>query len=103
MYLDAGKAKVETFLLPFIKEALSTLKPGGFHGDCAGTYPCGKVSDEAMRLIQVTEQSFWEGIKYAKPGNVFVGLPHRLDRPVSGVVVFAKTSKALTRLNCRSC
>ena len=37
--------------------------------------------------------------KYAKPGNVFVGLPHRLDRPVSGVVVFAKTSKALERLN----
>ena len=37
--------------------------------------------------------------KYAKPGNVFVGLPHRLDRPVSGVVVLAKTSKALERLN----
>lgn len=37
--------------------------------------------------------------KYAKSGNVFVGLPHRLDRPVSGVVVFAKTSKALERLN----
>lgn len=37
--------------------------------------------------------------KYAKPGNVFVGLPHRLDRPVSGIVVFAKTSKALERLN----
>lgn len=37
--------------------------------------------------------------KYNKPGNVFVGVAHRLDRPVSGVVVFAKTSKALTRLN----
>lgn len=37
--------------------------------------------------------------KYNKPGNVFVGLPHRLDRPVSGIVVFAKTSKALERLN----
>ncbi len=37
--------------------------------------------------------------KYAKPGNVFVGLPHRLDRPVSGIVVLAKTSKALERLN----
>ena len=37
--------------------------------------------------------------KYAKPGNVFIGLPHRLDRPVSGIVVFAKTSKALARLN----
>ena len=37
--------------------------------------------------------------KYAKPGEVFLGVVHRLDRPVSGVVVFAKTSKALSRLN----
>ena len=37
--------------------------------------------------------------KYNKPGNVFVGVTHRLDRPVSGLVVFAKTSKALGRLN----
>ena len=37
--------------------------------------------------------------KYAKPGAVFLGVVHRLDRPVSGVVVFARTSKALTRLN----
>lgn len=37
--------------------------------------------------------------KYNKPGNVFCGVVHRLDRPVSGVVIFAKTSKALTRLN----
>lgn len=37
--------------------------------------------------------------KYAKPGNVFIGVTHRLDRPVSGLVVFAKTSKALERLN----
>lgn len=36
--------------------------------------------------------------KYAKPGNVFLGVAHRLDRPVSGIVVFAKTSKALSRL-----
>jgi len=36
--------------------------------------------------------------KYNKPGNVFVGVVHRLDRPVSGVVMFAKTSKALSRL-----
>lgn len=38
-------------------------------------------------------------IKYKKPGNVFLGLPHRLDRPVSGVVILAKTSKALDRIN----
>lgn len=37
--------------------------------------------------------------KYDKPGNVFLGVTHRLDRPVSGLVVFAKTSKALSRLN----
>lgn len=37
--------------------------------------------------------------KYNKPGNVFLGVAHRLDRPVSGVVVFARTSKALARLN----
>lgn len=37
--------------------------------------------------------------KYHKPGEVFLGLPHRLDRPTSGVVLFARTSKALVRLN----
>ena len=37
--------------------------------------------------------------KYAKPGNVFLGVTHRLDRPVWGLVVFAKTSKSLSRLN----
>jgi 23S rRNA pseudouridine1911/1915/1917 synthase len=37
--------------------------------------------------------------KYHKPGEVFLGVPHRLDRPTSGVVLFARTSKALMRLN----
>ena len=37
--------------------------------------------------------------KYNKPGEVYLGVPHRVDRPVSGVVIFARTSKALTRLN----
>ena len=37
--------------------------------------------------------------KYQKPGNVFLGVTHRLDRPVSGLVILAKTSKALSRLN----
>lgn len=41
----------------------------------------------------------WLRVKYDKPGNVFLGVTHRLDRPVAGLVVFAKTSKALTRLN----
>ena len=39
--------------------------------------------------------------KYAKPGNVFCGVVHRLDRPTSGAVVFARTSKALERLNAQ--
>ena len=38
-------------------------------------------------------------VKYSKPGNVFLGMVQRLDRPVSGVLVFAKTSKAASRLN----
>jgi 23S rRNA pseudouridine1911/1915/1917 synthase len=41
----------------------------------------------------------WLKIKYNKPGNVFLGVIHRLDRPVSGVVIFAKTSKSLSRMN----
>ena len=40
----------------------------GFVGDCAGTFPVGKVSDKAQKLIDVTRQSFFEGIKFAKPG-----------------------------------
>lgn len=43
----------------------------------------------------------WLKKKYSKPGNVFVGVVHRLDRPVGGVVLFAKTSKALARLNAQ--
>lgn len=40
----------------------------GFVGDCAGTYPCGEVSEEAKKLVAVTRQSFFEGIKFARPG-----------------------------------
>lgn len=48
-------------------------------------------------LLEVVKAYIKE--KYAKPGLVFLGVVHRLDRPVSGLVVFARTSKALTRLN----
>lgn len=48
-------------------------------------------------LSEIVKQYIKE--KYNKPGNVFLGVTHRLDRPVSGLVVFAKTSKALARLN----
>ena len=42
---------------------------GGFHGDCAATFPCGRVSPEAQRLIDVTRQSFFEGIRFAREGQ----------------------------------
>lgn len=48
-------------------------------------------------LVEILKE--WIKEKYAKPGNVFCGVVHRLDRPVGGLVIFAKTSKALTRLN----
>lgn len=54
-----------------------------------------KTRDEP--LSETVKQYIKE--KYHKPGNVFLGVVHRLDRPVWGLVVFAKTSKALTRLN----
>lgn len=41
----------------------------------------------------------WLKVKYSKPGNVYLGVIHRLDRPVGGLVIFAKTSKALSRMN----
>lgn len=56
-------------------------------GDKTGDKPLSEIVKE------------WLKEKYNKPGNVFIGVTHRLDRPVSGVVIFAKTSKALSRLN----
>ena len=41
---------------------------GGFHGDCAATFACGEISPEAKKLIDVTKQSFFEGIKFARQG-----------------------------------
>ena len=55
---------------------------GGFHGDCAATYPCGKVSDEAMKLIQVTQQSFWEGMKFARQGCRVSDIGHAVQEYV---------------------
>ena len=64
-------------------------KPGGLlvQGDATGDET---LSDLVKKYLKE---------KYNKPGNVFVGVIHRLDRPVSGVVLMAKTSKALERLN----
>ena len=41
---------------------------GGYHGDCAATFPCGRISPEAQDLIDVTRQSFFEGIRFAREG-----------------------------------
>lgn len=56
-------------------------------GDKTGDKPLGEYVKDYLRE------------KYNKPGNIFCGLIHRLDRPVSGIVIFAKTSKALSRMN----
>lgn len=64
-----------------------------------------KTNSELVQVDKSGDDSLEEMLKrflkekYKKPGNVFLGVTHRLDRPVSGVVVFAKTSKALSRLN----
>lgn len=56
-------------------------------GDRTGDKPLSEMVKEYLKE------------KYQKPGNVFCGVVHRIDRPVSGLVIFARTSKALTRLN----
>lgn len=56
-------------------------------GDKTGDKPLSEFVKEYLKT------------KYSKPGNVFCGVVHRIDRPVSGLVIFARTSKALTRLN----
>lgn len=56
-------------------------------GDKTGDLPLSEIVKE------------WLKDKYNKPGNVFLGVVHRIDRPVSGAVIFAKTGKALSRMN----
>lgn len=68
---------------------LAVNKPSGaiVQGDQTGDTP---ITDLVKAFIKKRDQ---------KPGNVYLGLPHRLDRPTSGVLLLSKTSKALTRLN----
>ena len=54
-------------------------KWGGFHGDCAATYPCGNISPEAQRLIDVTKQSFFEGIRFARQGYRVSDIGHAVQ------------------------
>lgn len=63
-------------------------RPGDIvQGDKTGDMPLSEVVKEYIK------------VKYNKPGNVYLGVVHRLDRPTSGIVLFARTSKALPRLN----
>lgn len=57
---------------------------GGFHGDCCGTYGAGEISPEAKRLIEVTRQSFFEGIKFAKAGYRVSDISHAIQEYVEG-------------------
>ena len=51
----------------------------GFHGDCAATYACGQISPEAQKLIDVTKQSFFEGIQFARQGNRVSDISHAVQ------------------------
>ena len=51
----------------------------GFHGDCAATFPCGSISAEAQRLIDVTKQSFFEGIRFATRGHRVSDISHAIQ------------------------
>ena len=51
----------------------------GYNGDCAGTFPCGKCSEDALKLIEVTRQSFFEGIQYAKVGYRISDIGHAIQ------------------------
>ena len=54
----------------------------GFHGDCAATYPCGTISADAQRIIDVTKQSFYEGIRFAKRGHRVSDISHAVQQHV---------------------
>lgn len=54
----------------------------GHHGDCAGTFACGEISPQARELIAVTEQSFWEGMKFAHPGCRVSDISHAVQQYV---------------------
>ena len=54
----------------------------GFHGDCAATFPCGAISAEAQKLIDVTKQSFYEGIRFATKGHRVSDISHAVQKHV---------------------
>ncbi len=88
--MSALRSTPENLLVIFEDNHLIVVgkRPGDIvQGDKTGDTPLSEVVKSYIKT------------KYNKPGNVFLGVVHRLDRPTSGCLVFAKTSKALTRLN----
>ena len=51
----------------------------GFHGDCAATFPCGAISTEAQKLIDVTKQSFYEGLRFVTQGHRVSDISHAIQ------------------------
>lgn len=51
----------------------------GYHGDSAWTYPVGRISDDAKKLLEVSEQSLYEGLKFAKAGNHLTDISHAIE------------------------
>ena len=88
--IKVGRSTVENLQVLYEDNHIIAVnkRPGDIvQGDKTGDEP---LSDTVKAFLKK---------KYNKPGNVFTGVAHRIDRPVSGVVLFAKTSKALARLN----
>lgn len=81
--LDKEKILYEDNHLIVVNKAVGELVQGDETGDRT-------LADDVKEYLKVT---------YDKKGNVYLGIPHRLDRPTSGIVVYAKTEKALVRLN----
>lgn len=89
MILNQGVMQESLDILFEDNHLLVINKPSGVlvQGDATGDKPLSEICKDYLKA------------KYKKPGDVFLGVVHRLDRPVSGVVVFARTSKALERMN----
>ena len=81
--LDKNRILYEDNHLIVVNKRVGELVQGDDTGDRT-------LADDVKEYLKVT---------YNKPGNVYLGIPHRLDRPTSGIVVYAKTEKALIRLN----
>jgi len=87
MHKDMAREKLEILFEDNHIIAINKRRGVIVQGDKTGDKPLSEMVKEYIKE------------EYNKPGDVFLGVPHRIDRPVSGVVIFAKTSKALSRLS----